>query len=245
MKFLISLLIISGIVILIKRTSFISAWASICFHRGENEKAIKVFAFADKIGTVSPQNLFSYGYILLRVGNTPKAREVLTRASLSTSKPLLKQQIKGILALVEWKENNISLAIEMLEDAISEFKITTFYQNLGLLYVINGDKEKALEFNLEAYEYNSEDMIIMDNLAESYALCGDFEKAKEVYEKLLELEPHFPEAYYGYGLVLIKMGEKERGIEFIRQSLDKRFSFLSVKSHEEVEEMLNNIISGV
>ena len=119
-----------------------------------------------------------------------------------------------------------------------DFKTTNLYQNLGLMYVIKGDARRALDFNKEAFEYNSDDMIIMDNLAESYALYGDTEKASELYEKLLEKEPHFPEPYYGYGQLLIKNGQKERGLELIEKSLEKKFTFLSVLQKEDVKKML-------
>ena len=101
------------------------------------------------------------------------------------------------------------------------------------MYNLAGEYEKALEFNLEAYDYNSDDNIIVDNLAESYALTGDLKKAAEVYEELLsrDPEPRFPEAYYGYGEVLIKLGEREKGLELIEKSLTKPFSFLSIKSN--------------
>ena len=109
------------------------------------------------------------------------------------------------------------------------------------MYILSGDKQKALEYNKEAYEYNSDDLVITDNMAEAYALCGDYTHAAELYETLLEKEAHFPEPYYGYGLLLIDRGERERGIELIRESLGKRFTFLSVKSRAEVEEILRGI----
>ena len=108
------------------------------------------------------------------------------------------------------------------------------------MYNLKGDGKKAVEFNEEAYDYNSDDNIITDNLAEAYAINGEYDKAKEIYEELLarDPEPRFPEAYYGYGELLIKQGEKEKGIELIEKSLEKPFSFLSLKSKEEIEQML-------
>ncbi len=245
MKILFTIIsIVVLVLIVIKRSNIVAAWANVQFLKGENEKSLKTFEIADKIGTLSPKNLWAYGYMLLREGKLERARTVLTRASLSVSKPAIKNPIKSLLALVEWKEGNLPLAIEMLEEVIEDYKTTAMYQNLGLLYVVSGNKEKALKFNLEAYDFNADDMIIMDNLAEAYALCGELEKAEEMYLKLLEKEPHFPEAYYGYGLLLVEKGEREKGIELIRQSLDKRFSFLSVKTRDEVEEILRSISSG-
>lgn len=243
MKIWLIISIVLLVFVIIKRSNIVAGWANIQFQKGENEKSLQTFELADKIGKMSPKNLWAYGYMLLRQGRVEDSRVVLTRASLSVSKPKIKNPIKSMLALVEWKSGNLPLAIEMLEDVIEEYKTTAMYQNLGLLYVLSGDKEKALKFNIEAYDFNADDMIILDNLAEAYAMCGEKEKAEEMYEKLMEKEPHFPEAYYGYGLLLIEKGEREKGIELIRESLDKRFSFLSVKTRDEVEKMLEDIIS--
>lgn len=223
------------IVIYLRRAEFPALYARIQFQKGNTDKAVRWFAIANRLGSLKPASMMYYGYILLRTGDIGTAEEVLTRASLAAKKEPLKKRIKALLSLAVWKRGDLESAIEMMEDAISSVKITSFYQNLGLMYNLEGDRKKALEFNLEAYDYNSDDAVIMDNLAEAYALCGETEKAKIQYEALLKKEPHFPEPYYNYGLLLIERGQREKGLELIRQSLDKRFSFLSVKTKEEVE----------
>lgn len=224
--------------ILIKRSEILGVYARLCFQKGESERAVKYFALANRIGRLKPMSLMYYGYILLRMGDVGTAEAVLTRASLKAKKTSEKKRIKSMLSLTAWKNGDLDSAIEMMEDAISDYKITSFYQNLGLMYNIKGDVKKALDFNLEAYDYNSDDLVILDNLAEAYALSGKTEKAVSLYEKILEKEPHFPEPYYGYGLLLIELGSKEKGLEYIRRSLNKRFSFLSVKTKEDIERLL-------
>ncbi len=233
-------LIFAVLIILVftQRANIIAAFAKLQWQRGNIRNALKTYAFADKIGNMSANNRFIHGFIALRQGETELARRTLTRASMSNPKPNIKNRIKSLLALLAWKEGDLELATEMLEEIIAGFKTTEMYQNLGLMYILSGDGEKALAFNLEAYDYNSDNMGIMDNLAQSYILCGNKEKAAEIYEKLLTKEPHFPEPYYEYGAMLIEKGEKERGIELIRKSLDKRFTFLTVKTKEEIEQLL-------
>lgn len=241
MGFLKITLLILLILIFWKRTALLAIAARLQFQKGESEKSFRLFRIADKIGRLSAVDRMYYGYALLRTGNLTESRKMLTRSSMDAKKPDMKKRIKAILALVTWKEGNLDEAIQMMEEAIEDFKNTNFYQNLGLMYVLKGDAQKAIEFNEEAYEYNSDDMIIADNLAESYALGGKLEDAKKLYEELLAKEPHFPEPYYCYGLLLVSEGQRDRGIELIRESLSKRFSFLSVKTKEEVEKLLENI----
>lgn len=226
------------IYLVFKRADLCAAIAQIMYGRGHYDKAVKLFDIADKIGNLSSSNKAQLGYYHLRRGELAAARHHLVEASFSSkNKPAMKNSIKSMLALVTWKEGDLDTAIEMMEEIPVEQYNSIMYQNLGLLYILHGDKEKALEFNLKGHDYNEDDKVIMDNLAETYALNEDYEKAAETYEKLLETEPHFPEAYYGYGFLLLKLNrEKERALELIKTSLDKRYSFLSLMQREEVEQ---------
>lgn len=224
--------------LIVKRSEIIAYVAKLKFSKGDLKGALKWFAVANRMGKLGAESLRYYGYLLLRDGQPEIARMVLNHASLAAKKPEVKKRVKAMLAVCEWKSGNLDLAIEMTEESMNDYKNTNLYQNLGLMYVLSGNARKALNFNKEAYEYNSGDLIIMDNLAESYALYGDAERAIELYEKLLEKEPHFPEPYYGYGLLLIKQGERDRGLGLIEKSLEKKFTFLSVMQKEEVQKML-------
>ena len=236
-------LIVLLLIIIFKRTSVLAFIGKLQFGKGNSEKALKILWIAERIGKLAPLDLMYSGYISLRTGDLEEARRKLAVASIDAKKDAVKNRIKSLQALVLWKDGDLDGAIELLEDVIKSFETTTVYQNLGLLYVLKGDAEKAVEFNLKAYDYNEDDLVIADNLAESYAISGDIQKAGELYEKILEKDPHFPEPYYSYGLILIDKGEKERGIDLIKESLEKRFSFLSVKSKEEIEEILEKFIN--
>ncbi len=219
-----------------KRSSIIAQFASVAAIKGNNSKALKLYRFADKIGKMNYNASVNYGYFMLKNGYIKDARIVFNQAAMNKKiSSVQKQQIKSLQALVVWKEGRIKDAIEMLEEVTKEYVTSMTYQSLGLLYILNRDKEKALKYCLEAYEYNSDDNVILDNLAEAYALCGETEKAFKTYEKLLARNPHFPDAYYGYGILLMQNGRREEGIDYIGQSLTKKFSFLSALPRERVE----------
>lgn len=232
------LLIVVVVFIFMKRADLVASIGRTMYRTGKTEKAYKAYKIADKIGKMKPDNSAVYGYIALRLGKLEEARRILTKASMNgLMKEPEKMRIKAMRALVVWKDGQIDEAVEMMEEVIEKVKSSSYYENLGLLCVLGGDREKAMRVCLEAYEYNSDDSIIVDNLAEAYTLCEDYDNAKKTYEELMEMEPHFPEAYYGYGLLLIKLGEKERGLELIRKSLDLNFTFISVLSRDEVKKL--------
>jgi len=239
------LLIIAVIYIVAKRADIVARIGHIRHAKGNTSGALQAFKFANKIGNMSNQNKISYGYFLLRLGELNEARKVLNFVSMNASpkKPTIKHSARAMLALVLWKNGELDDGIEMMEDVFENYKNSIIYQGLGLMYLQKKDKARALEFNLEAYEYNSSDKIIVDNLAESYVMNGNMENAKEIYEKLLEMNPHFPEAFFGFGKLLIELGEHERGIELVKQALDKPFAFLSTITRDDVERFLSQQIS--
>lgn len=233
------------IYLVVMRANIVAIYAKKLYAGRDYEKSLKVFSVADKVGNLNVQNKLLYGYVLLRVGRVDDAV-----VQLRAVQPLTKRkspqwyQVKNLIGLAYWKRGELADAIEELEEIIADdYKTTQIYQNLGILYNLSDDTDKALRFNLEAYEYNSDDNIIVDNLADCYSIRGEYEKAAELYGELVnrDPEPRFPEAYYGYGKVLAALGDTEKGIEMVEKALTKPFSFLSVRSKEEVESFLAEI----
>ena len=232
----IAAIIIGVLFVWFKSGSVMAHFAAIAAGRGNTAKALKLYRSADKLGKMSYSAKVSYGYFLLKNGYIGDARIVFNKTAMDKKlNKAAKNQLKSLQALVVWKEGRLDEAIEMLEEVTKEYVTSMTYQSLGLLYILKRDKEKAMNYCLEAYEYNPDDNVIMDNLAEAYALCGDTEKAMKTYEELLSRNPHFPDAYYGYGILLMQNGRREEGIDYIGQSLNKKFSFLSALPRERVE----------
>ena len=113
------------------------------------------------------------------------------------------------------------------------------YCTLGYIYNILKTPEEAIAFNKEAYEYNPDKAVIMDNLGQSYYLNGDYDEAEKLYEKIMETNPKFPEAYYNYANVLIKKGDNEKAKEMLKEALTKEFHNLTTVSLTKVKETLD------
>ncbi|MEG1441749.1 MAG: hypothetical protein RSB38_01175 [Oscillospiraceae bacterium] len=229
----------------VQRGNIVAMFAKRKYAKADYPGSLKIFKIADKVGNMSVSNKLLYGYNCLRCGNVTDARTNLNLARMLAKRGSAERfKIKSLLALVEWKDGNLNEAIEMYEEILADdYKNTNVYQNLGILYNLSDQKEKALAFNLEASEYNDDDSIIMDNLADAYFINGDYEKSCETYEKLHALDPppKFPEAFYGYGRVLIKLGDTTKGLELIKESLDKKYSFLSIRQRDEIEKMYEEL----
>lgn len=234
-------LVVVLIFLVVKRANLMAMFAKVKYNKRQYPEAMKLFQLANKVGNLSVSNKMLLGYVCLRCGELDEARKHLNlcKGMIPRGKPE-RNQVKNLLALVNWKEGNLPEAIEMLEEILTDgYRNTQIYQNLGIMYNLSNDAEKAVKFNEEALEYNEDDQIIRDNLADSLAIAGRLEESAKIYESLVsdDPEPRFPEAFYGYGKVLIALGKQEEGLAMIKKSLEKPFSFLSIHTKEEIEQL--------
>ncbi len=224
-----------------KRASIYGIIGTMQYSRGNVDEALNWYKKAYKSGKAKTRTKVLYGYLLLKSSSLDEAYEVLngvTNSKLNNDDMML---AKSNMALVLWKKNKLDKAIEMLEEVIKEYTTSVVYGSLGYMYILKGDMEKALKFNLEAYEYNNNDKIILDNLGQSYYLIGEYDKALEIYEKLMLLKPTFPEAHYNYGLVLLEKNEIQKALDSIKNSLNYKLSFVSTITKEDIESKIKEI----
>ena len=142
------------------RSDMVAAVARIKYVKGDTPNAIKLYKFANKIGKMTFDNRLQYAYCTLREGDIDEANKLFNMMAMEKISPAQRGQLKQSHALVLWKRGDIDGAIEMLEEVHSQFISTTTYGSLGYMYIHRGKLEKALEYNLEAYEYNNDN----DNL---------------------------------------------------------------------------------
>ncbi len=224
--------------VILKREKFYTIIGAYNYTRNNIDKAYKWYRRAYNDGKGKPRNVVIYGYLMLKSGKPDEAESII--------KNLLQRDIpkedrlfaKSNLALAIWKKGDLDGAVEILENVFKEYKTSIIYGSLGFLLILKGDLEKALAFNLEAYDYNNSNAVIQDNLGQTYYLRGEIEKAEEIYGKLIPANPSIPEAYYNYGLVLMNKGKKTEAADNFRKALDYRFTYLSTISEEDVRQKI-------
>lgn len=211
------------------------------YSRGDLNDAAQWFRKACETGKAKTETKVSYAYILLKSGNLEDSEKTLSSLLSSKLDKDTEMLVKSNLALVLWKKGSFDDALDMMDEVIKNYKTSTVYGTMGYFLILRGDLDRALEFNLEAYDYNSADAIITDNLGQTYYLRGEYDKASELYEKLIPTKPNFPSAYYNYGLLLFKQGKNEDAIDNMQKALNFKFSFLSTISKEEIEAKIEEI----
>lgn len=224
-----------------KRAAVLALIGRTIYFRGNIDKSIIWFKRAYKTDVAKPKTTISYAYLLLKSGNIKDSEKILKKlleSQLETEDHML---AKSNMALINWKKGELNIAIETLEEILKSFETTNIYGSLGYMLIQQGDLDKALEFNLNAREYNESNPIILDNLGQTYYLRKEHDKAFEIYEKLIDTKPTFPEPYYNYSLVLKEKGENLKALEMAEKASGLKISFLSTINKEDIAILVSSL----
>ncbi len=208
--------------------------------RGDVAGAKREYEALVSQGIMKPNYLLPYSVLLLRDGgeeNFQKVKNLLSK--IQRSPELTKDDRAQLLmnyAVADWKLGNREKAVTLLEGAHREHPCGLTYETLGFLYVEIGEADKALQFNTEAYEYDDESGVTLDNLGQLYyRLIGDKVKAKEYFDKAHEVRPGQIDTLWFLSRYDLEAGDQEAALEKLDKALDGRFSPLNYVNKPQVE----------
>lgn len=214
--------------------------------KGDIQGAKKDYEALISQGIMKPNFLLPYSVLLLRDGgdeNYQKVKNLL--AKIQRSPDLTKDDRSQLLmnyAVADWKMGNREKAVQLLESAHRENPCGLTYETLGFLYVETGNAEQALSFNNEAYEYDDEDSVTLDNLGQLYyRLLDDKEKAKGYFDKAREKKPGQIDTLWFLSRYDLEAGDTGAALEKLEMALEGRFSPLNYVSKDQVEEEIKRL----
>lgn len=223
-------------------TVFKARSASVKYSKGDVEGAMQLYKEAMNEGLKDVRYILTYSVLLIRNGDYQEARDLLVKVQKYPMSDDQKRQLFVNYASCVYKLGEIQKGIELLERMHQKQPSGIIYETLGYLYVEAGDAEKALPFNLEAVEYDEEDPICLDNLAQTYyRIVGDKEKAKEYFLKAIEVKPGQIDTLYFLAQYDIEAGDKAAAKEKLEKALEGRFSPLNYAAREKVEELIKSL----
>lgn len=208
------------------------------YEQGQTEQALVWFKKAAEYRYSNFYQRNVYGYMLLRAGHVEEAEQVFEKLLQENLDRINKRSVHLNMGLVRWKQGRIAEAVERIENVYEDYRNTIVYGSLGYLYIANDELDKALTLNLEAYEYNASDPVILDNLGQTYFAQKNFHQAEKIYLELMELQPKFPEPYYHFALVRNELGDRRQAIELLQKGLQQPTSSLSTVGPDEIEKKL-------
>ena len=210
---------------------------------GDFKSARDILAKAVSRPNATDDVKMEYSYILMRTGQFEEAEQVINNILSKRVDNNLRGRAILQRCLCYYKQNNLS---EALEDAYSlyneGFRSMTLYGLLGYFKVLeNPRSEETFKFCLEAYDYASDDRDICDNLLICYYNRGEYQKAKEISDSVLENNPKFVEAWYHGAQIDVKLGDYKSAKEKLDMIDDCNRSYMTTISVEEVENLMNEV----
>jgi len=110
------------------------------------------------------------------------------------------------------------------------------YILLGNIYVkYKEDRKTGEQFYKKALELNPKDPYLLNNYAAVKAENGQTDESQAMFEKAIEIDPLYPNSYYGLATLLSKMNRKKEALSSLENSL---FS----QSLQTQEQLLSTII---
>lgn len=207
--------------------------------KGDYEGAKEAYEKLYAGGYVSAAYMLPYSVLLLRDGgeeNYLKVKDILKKAEKALDiNPQRKQELWVNYAVAQYKLGELDKAINLLEASHKKSPSGTVYQCLGFLYIETGDAEKALAFNQEAVDYDDEDPVCLDNLAQTYyRLLNDKEKAKEYFDKAHEIRESQIDTLYFLAKYDVEKGDRKAALEKLERAAEGRFSPLNYATRDQV-----------
>jgi adenylate cyclase len=83
----------------------------------------------------------------------------------------------------------------------------------GWFLIAKGDFEQAIDKMEQASILDPLSLPLLSSLADAYSFAGNYTKALEVYDKVIELDPQFRRAFEGKGMIFLAMKDYEKAIE--------------------------------
>lgn len=234
------------IILILNRGIFYTLRANKYLQTNQSEKGYKLLEKAFKTNTIPYIVVNGYIYLSLKFGHFNKAKKAIDRVFADKLayqvKESHKRQAMSQLGLYLWKTDSVESGVSTLKELYEKgFRNTTFYGNFGCLLYLNGEYEKAEKICLEAYEYNNNDKVTLDNLVAIYINLKDWEKADKFYKELDYLNPAFPEAYYHGAQLALNNEDTQRALELIEEAEELELTEISSITSQDIEDLKSRI----
>ncbi len=211
--------------------------------RGDFETAEKYYKMAVKKGLTKIERLGTYAVLVMRKGEFELSLDMLNKLILKHPKPEFRIKIRLNRALINTKLGNFEEARVALEDIHVKARSKRVYQALGYLYVVENNK-KAEEYNLEAYDYDPLDVVILDNLAQLYIQKKKFDKARVYAEKAFDIEEDKVDVLYHLVLIEEHDGNLDKAKEYARLMIDAKVNPMNDVSVDLINKTYSRVVGS-
>lgn len=214
-----------------------------CFDEGDYKGAKNWYEKAINTKRAKSDIRIEYSYILMRTGDINRAERVLDELLRYKMKPETKARAIVQRCMCYYKKGMLDEAVaDGMELYDSGIRTTMLYGMLGFFKIVKAPMaQETFDFCMEAMDYADDDRDIMDNMFICYYNRGEYEKAKELSDKILSCQPKFIEAWYHGAQLDYKMGNYEEASEKLERIKDCNRSYMTTVSEEEIAELASKV----
>ncbi|MBQ7794859.1 MAG: tetratricopeptide repeat protein, partial [Clostridia bacterium] len=187
------------------------------YSQGDIQGALARYKKAIETGRADDKLKTAYSLLLLRNGYPEGAERGLDEVIRNKQgKAEDKRTARQYRCMAYCKQGRMDEAMEDAKELFSESKNTVTYGIMGyFMQLVNAPLDETLALCEEAYDYNSDDRDIVDNLVLALIRNGSLDRAKELAADLVEKNPNFVEAYYHSALCEARLGNKAAARELL------------------------------
>lgn len=204
------------------------------YYKGRLNKAVHWYGKAYATGIAENRVRISYVYSLILIGDIEKAEEIMEEIRQLAKRDDIESSFLICEALLKWHATgSIRAGAVILEQTSRSQRNSTLYANLGRLYLLAGQHSQADALNQEAYEYNKDNALILENILYLQWIREERNEALSTARKLIRSGPHTPDAFHYAGLVFLWANELKLAGKCQKKELRYQHSILSLCKEEE------------
>ena len=234
---------------------FLLSYSVLLIRSGEYEKARDLLKKSEKVPGMNDEQktqLFTnYAACMYRLGSLDKGINLLEKRALRAPNGMLYQTL-GYLYCEKFDMNHVpdfeAIDAENMQkhaQAVEEVKAQAAAAGVEPSLpepptpardAYLAQKERAQKFIEESIDYDDEDTICLDNMAQwNYRVLGNKEKAREYFEKAIELKDDQIDTLWFLSRYDLEEGNTAKALEHLNKALDSRFSPLNYKTKQDFE----------
>lgn len=223
---------------------FYARQGNAAIYDGDTQKGLRFYKKAYDTDRASADIKLTYAILLLRNAMPEEAQTIFNLVIMDKkAKKEIKMKAKQYRALSYFKQGLANEALEEAQEIFDAYKNTVSYGLLGYLKLAtNAPLSETMNLCRDAYEYNSDDRDIIDNLTLCCIKNGEFEKAKELADKMLEKFPDFVEGYYHGAIAYKELNNIKKAKELLNTLSSKgKRTYMTTVSVADVSSLLEEL----